>query len=707
MSDHEFTIFHFFAGIGGKGLGAAKSAAERAGHRATFSTIGGVDIDPLACRDFTMLVGAPCHQADVHTMQPADLIRFAGEKAPDAIMLSPPCKGLSALLSSKKALEERYQEMNQLMLRALFLACATWTPPPPLIFVENVPRMASRGRIIVEHTKALLEAHGYVVTTGNHDCGEIGGLAQHRRRWVLVARHVAQVPGLLYQPTKHRVRACGEVLGPLPLPGDVEAAGPMHSVPKLSLRNWLRLALIPPGGDWRDLAGVLAEHEKRRELFRRLPVTAWDDPAETVTGPGGSSSTNIADARFGHVERVAGWADAMGAVTSSPAPSSGAGAVADPRWNDSLGVTPWTEPGAAVTGEAFPSNGRNAVADPRPRGWFPSAYRVGSWDATANVVTSGGHPSTGAPVVADPRLAKLAFRKKMRPSTYGVVGWMDPAGAITGSFSIDNGRAAIADPRLAELALAENPGRHWNKYTVTDWDAAALTVTGGDARVGSGAPSVADARLARLADIIQPPKKKRNDDLGVTGFDQAASTVTGDARPRKGRFSVADSRFDQGKKKNWQRVAGVVAWTSPAETVTSTAKIHSGAFQVADPRIVERLNYRLLTLDEAIDLDLPLDKSPPFIPVIVAADGTWHRPLTTLELAVLQSFPWIFNGAPLKLAGKSHTRWRLGIGNAVPPDAATEVGNQLLDTLLIAKLGLWTLDTGAIWVSPQHTAMVA
>jgi hypothetical protein len=73
--------------------------------------------------------------------------------------------------------------------------------------------------------------------------------------------------------------------------------------------------------------------------------------------------------------------------------------------------------------------------------------------------------------------------------------------------------------------------------------------------------------------------------------------------------------------------------------VTSGAKIHAGAFQVADPRISTHPRYRIMTLAEALALDLAADRPPPFIPIIIAADGTWHRPLTTLELAVLQSFP--------------------------------------------------------------------
>ena len=65
-----------------------------------------------------------------------------------------------------------------------------------------------------------------------HDCGELGNLAQSRRRFLLVARHRAKVPPFLYQPERRPLRAVGDVLGRMPLPGD-EAAGPMHRMRSL------------------------------------------------------------------------------------------------------------------------------------------------------------------------------------------------------------------------------------------------------------------------------------------------------------------------------------------------------------------------------------------------------------------------------------------------------------------------------------------
>jgi hypothetical protein len=86
----------------------------------------------------------------------------------------------------------------------------------------------------------------------------------------------------------------------------------------------------------------------------------------------------------------------------------------------------------------------------------------------------------------------------------------------------------------------------------------------------------------------------------------------------------------------------------------------------------------------------------------VAADGTWHRPLTTLELAVLQSLPPVVDGKPLVLAGNSHTRWREAIGNMIPPDAAEAIGEQLLLALLVSKLGAFALSANEIWVEPEE-----
>ena len=71
-----------------------------------------------------------------------------------------------------------------------------------LILLENVPRIASRGRALLDRMTALLRAYGYAVAETTHDCGELGGLAQSRKRFLLLARHQQKVPPFLYEPPK-------------------------------------------------------------------------------------------------------------------------------------------------------------------------------------------------------------------------------------------------------------------------------------------------------------------------------------------------------------------------------------------------------------------------------------------------------------------------------------------------------------------------
>jgi hypothetical protein len=241
----------------------------------------------LACKDFEMLVGAPALCADVHELEPADLLRVLRSRRARRDHDVAAVQGLLGLLSAKRAKEPRYERMNQLMERALFLVLSTWPTPPKLIFVENVPRIASRGKDTVRRCVAMGHAHGYAIAEGTHDCGELGGLAQHRRRYFQLWRHREQMPQVIYEPTKHRVRACGEVLGPLPMPRRRRGRRPDAQGAESLVAQLATARDDPAGGDWRDLPGTLEEGQKRREKFRRDPVTSWDAAAETVTGPGG------------------------------------------------------------------------------------------------------------------------------------------------------------------------------------------------------------------------------------------------------------------------------------------------------------------------------------------------------------------------------------------------------------------------------------
>jgi site-specific DNA-cytosine methylase len=199
--EHVFKAFLLCAGIGFGALGVKRGHARVGRASARFRILGGVDVDPIACADFRRIVGAPCTELDLfsteqytafHGRPPPDewveataddLRNAAGGETPDMVFWSPPCKGLSSLQTARRAASAKYQALNDLVVGALDLALAAWGDDPPALFLlENVPRIATRGRDLLERVKLRLELAGYACAETVHDCGELGGLAQHRQR---------------------------------------------------------------------------------------------------------------------------------------------------------------------------------------------------------------------------------------------------------------------------------------------------------------------------------------------------------------------------------------------------------------------------------------------------------------------------------------------------------------------------------------------
>lgn len=500
----EVTHFHLFCGLGGGARGFNEGLAVLGSQRATFRCLGGIDSDARAVRDFERLVGVPATHLDLFSSEqyeafhgtppPAgwreasieDVRRAAGNEAPDLAFLSPPCKGFSGLLPEHRSASSKYQALNALTIRSVMLLLEAFADDPPaFVILENVPRIATRGRRFLDAIEALLVAAGYSVAETTHDCGELGGLGQHRRRFLLVARHRGKVPPFLYEPPKRRVRSVGEIIGPLAMPDD-PGAGPMHRLPRLKWETWLRLALIPAGGDWRALKGL--------DLSRLglVPVGEWHRGA------------------FG----VREWNETSGCVTGGAHTTRGAFSVADPRpagWGEygQLGVGRWNEPSATITSQRSPGQGKFSVADPRA-----SVLGVKAWDGPAGCVTGEAYPSTGAFSLADPRMG--THYGKLRVEPYGA-----PAHTVTGSDRVGSGALSLADPRAA------GP-RFNNVFRVVRFDEPSPAVTGGGGP-SSGGLAVADPRRAG--------------NYGVVPFGSPSGAVVGSSSVDAGAFSVADPRL--------------------------------------------------------------------------------------------------------------------------------------------------------------------
>lgn len=476
--------FHFCCGLGGGAAGFNRARPRVGNVEAEWVCLGGIDVDPAGLRDFERLAGVPGTLLDLFTRDqyirfhgkeppagwreatPEDIRRAAGGRRPDAVFISSPCKGASGLLSEKMSLTPKYQALNELTLRCIWLMGEAWADDPvPLIVFENVPRLASRGRHLLDQINSLLGGFGYAVAETTHDCGELGGLAQSRKRFLLVARHVEKVPPFLYEPEKKSLRAVGDILGRMPLPGDIEAAGPMHRVPSLQWKTWVRLALVRAGSDWRSLNDLAVEDGYLRDLiivpeYHRgvLGVNHWGDSCGVVAGASRpmNGRFSVADPRapanalqyqqYG----VRRWTDTSGAIIGVKSPGQGTYSVADPR-GQSFGkypVTDWDGPSGTVIAASTTGQGAFAVADPRHSGpaKHSNEFRIVPWSRHAQAVTSAH--GTGQ-CVEDPRvLNRTKGDAYLTGGHYGVVGFDQSAGAVSASARHDNGRWSVADPRM-------------------------------------------------------------------------------------------------------------------------------------------------------------------------------------------------------------------------------------------------------------------
>lgn len=483
---------HLFCGLGGGAKGFNQAVPNIGTLQGTMRCIGGIDNDPAAIRDFSRAAGVRGTLLDMfdrsqyvafHGHEPppgwreagsADIHAAFSHERPHIVFLSAPCKGFSGLLAKAKSLTDKYQALNRLTLRGIWLLLESYKDDPvELLLFENVPRIASRGRHLLDQIASLLRSYGYAVSETTHDCGEIGGLAQSRKRFLLVARHVDKVAPFLYEPPKRALSAVGDVLGRMPMPGDLRA-GPMHRIPSLQWKTWVRLAFVEAGSDWRSLTKLAVENGHLRDYLivpeyhdGYMGVNRWDRPMGTVAGASRPSNGafSVADPRFdqsvnwhdGQAYGVRRWDEPMGAITGQQNPGQGGYTVADPRHagsakhNNEFHIVPWGDPAGAVT--SAHGTGQ-CVADPRQSGAVFGKYAVTAFSEPAGTVISGSTTGQGAFAVADPRcgLQRAQGDAYLTAGHYGVVPWQHPAGAVSAAAGHDNGRWSVADPRACGFA---------------------------------------------------------------------------------------------------------------------------------------------------------------------------------------------------------------------------------------------------------------
>lgn len=389
---------------------------------------------------------------------------------------------------------------------------------------------------------------------------------------------------------------------------------------------------------------------------------------------------------------VNAWGDTAPVITSHRAPGQGRFSVADPRpvqgWhNEALGVRGWRDTGRVVAGASRPLNGAHSVADPRPQQANQTfqQYGVQRWDENAVAVSGQSSPGGGPYSVADPRVDGHP-----RSVQLGVRSWNKPTGVVKGKMDAGQGPYAVSDPRLNRTA-------HSNVYRIIPFDQATISIT--------------SSRDVAVADPRHGSKDYTTTKYKVTPFDGASRAVIGASTTGDGAFAVADPRpacLNNPERDGYstQGHYGVTCWDQPSNAIPGHAKNNNGKWSVADPR--EGFSA---STEEPV-LPKPEDR---LVCRIIATDGTWHRPFTTLDLASLQSLfdpeelfyfedgVWRCREA-FDLIGGSDVTKREWIGNAVPGAAAT--GMAIGETILLAEQEeTFFLSSREIWVKPAALAL--
>lgn len=161
----EIRHAHLFCGLGGGAKGFNQGGARYGNLKARFRCLGGVDVDKAALADFARLTGCRGTYLDMFDREqyiafhgqeppadwseatPEDLHQAFGYERPHIGFLSPPCKGLSGLLSEAKSASAKYQALNRLTLRGIWLLLEAYKDDPIelLILDECSPNRYTRS----------------------------------------------------------------------------------------------------------------------------------------------------------------------------------------------------------------------------------------------------------------------------------------------------------------------------------------------------------------------------------------------------------------------------------------------------------------------------------------------------------------------------------------------------------------------------------
>jgi DNA (cytosine-5)-methyltransferase 1 len=281
----QITAVDLFCGAGGLTHGLEKAGID---------VRVGVDIDPDCAYPYQANNSARFIKADVRELSGADLAAHLGNSGITLLAGCAPCQPFSTYSQARDPKSNR--DWGMLLEFARLIAEAQ----PDLVTMENVPQLADND-VFLDFVRSL---DSYQSWFGVVDCAEYG-IAQQRRRLVLLASRRGPISLLPPRSLGARRRSVRSVIGTLPelAAGTADPLDSVHVAAGMSKLNLRRIRASRPGGSWRDWPETLRARCHDRDsgagygaVYGRME---WDRPAPTMT----TLCHGFGNGRFGHPEQ--------------------------------------------------------------------------------------------------------------------------------------------------------------------------------------------------------------------------------------------------------------------------------------------------------------------------------------------------------------------------------------------------------------------